>query len=149
MLAASQMFGLHNVNIQDESLFGYGCHEEESKPIMRGLLHTICALLCAVTLLIQTLFYGSTRHPSDFVMAYFSLQYFASAMYHRHRVYPSVVSIFTNVDIGWIAATIIGSSFMLRLQKVRHVLFYFLSFVAYAQSTNISPAQGSIPCKNV
>ena len=69
--------------------------------------------------------YGSRRHPSDFVMAFFSMQYFASAIYHRHRAYPTVISTFTNVDMGWIACTIIGCSLMVRLKKLRHVLFVF------------------------
>jgi len=91
ILAACQLFNLHEIQIGDGALFGYGCHEEESKPMMRGLLHLIACVVCSCTLLISYLLYGSTRHPSDFVMAYFSMQYFASAVYHRHRMYPTVV----------------------------------------------------------
>ncbi|GMI40724.1 hypothetical protein TrCOL_g10094 [Triparma columacea] len=129
ILGACQLFELHNIEIHDSSLFGYGCHEEESKPIMRGLLHLIASVVCMCTLIISYLMYGSTRHPSDFVMAFFSMQYFASAVFHRHRLFPSVVSTFTNVDIGWIACTIIGCSMMVRLKKLRHVLYCFSTFV--------------------
>mmetsp|Transcript_13215 Transcript_13215/g.26964 ORF Transcript_13215/g.26964 Transcript_13215/m.26964 type:complete len:423 (+) Transcript_13215:180-1448(+) len=129
ILAACQLFELHNIEVEEGSMFGYGCHEEESKPIMRGLLHLIACGVCMCTLITSYLLYGSTRHPSDFVMAFFSMQYFASAVFHRHRMYPTVVSIFTNVDIGWIACTIIGCSMMVRLKKLRHVIYCFSTFV--------------------
>ncbi len=129
MLAACQLFKLHDIIVPDSSLYGYGCHDEDSKPVMRGLLHTLACIVCFITLLVQKWLYGTTRHPSDFVLAYFGMQYFASGMYHRFRLYPSVVSVFTSVDIGWIAATIIGCSMMVKLNKLRHVLYVFLTFV--------------------
>ena len=119
MLMACQLFALHDIDVPDTSLFGYGCHEEESKPIMRGMLHTVAAVVCFLTMILQYLAVGSTRHPSDFVMAYFGMQYLASAIYHRQRWSATIVSTFTIVDMGWIAFTILGSSYMMKLKKVR------------------------------
>ena len=85
MLAACQLFKLHDIQVEESSLFGYGCHEEESKPIMRGVLHTVACVVCLASMTFQYVAKGSSRHPSDFVMAYFLAQYFASATYHRAR----------------------------------------------------------------
>lgn len=132
ILAACQIVRHHGMVPAPKDLYGYGCHEEESKPIMRGLLHLIACVVCGGTLTIQTFLKGSTRHPSDFVMAYFAMQYFASAIYHRQHASPSVVSVFTLVDIGWIAITILGCALVLKLKKVRHVMYMFLCFASAA-----------------
>ena len=79
------MFSLHSVSVSESQLFGYSCHDEDGKPIMRGLLHAISCVVCISAMGLSWLKYGSRRHPSDFVMAFFSMQYFASAVYHRHR----------------------------------------------------------------
>ena len=129
MCVAIQTITLHQIPIPDSSLFRYHMHEDENKPIMRGLLHTISAFLSLVTLAVSTLT-NRHRHPSDFVMAYFCCQYFASAVYHRNQSNIILTGIFVNVDIGWIAATIIGSSAMIRFRKKRHVGFLFLTVVS-------------------
>ena len=41
------------------------------------------------------------------------------------------------MDIGWIACTIIGCSLMVRLQKLRHVLFGFLAFVGMCFAVDV------------
>jgi hypothetical protein len=45
---------------------------------------------------------------------------------------PTVVSTFTVVDMGWIAFTIAGSSFMMKLKKVRYVVLTFVCFISAA-----------------
>ena len=59
MCVAIQTITLHQIPIPDSSLFRYHMHEDENKPIMRGLLHTISAFLSLVTLAVSTL---TNRH---------------------------------------------------------------------------------------
>jgi len=133
MLMAAQTFSLHDINPTENNLFRYHMHEDEAKPVMRGLLHSITSVVCCLTLSANTIFkWSEGRHPSDFVMCYFLFQYFASAIYHRQRENVMLTAIFVNVDIGWIAATIIGSSAMIRFRKKRHVVYLFLSVVFLA-----------------
>eukprot|EP00948_MAST-09A_sp_MAST-9A-sp1_P003358 g3358.t1 len=131
MLVTCQLFHVHSIKVTPESLFGYGCHVEAAKPIMRGWLHTFAALICFVAMCVQYIVKGATRQPSDFVMAYFTAQYFSSAIFHRNSS-PVIVSTFTIVDMAWITLTIIGCAGMYQFKKIRYVLFTFATLVLSA-----------------
>jgi hypothetical protein len=91
---------------------------------MRGALHCICAFVSWVALLIKVIFWNKKekdtnqilRHPSDFGLIFFGIQYTVSGVYHVHTSLPTLVSLFYLLDMGWIPILIIylsGNSFII------------------------------------